>query len=393
MIDKVNIEQCVICGNCSNVCPVSAISFSNDEKMFLYPSIDMDKCIKCNKCESVCPTLNPLPQNKAFESYAVKHKNKQVRINSSSGGLFSALAQAVITDGGYVCGAAFDDDFYVRHIIVDKLEDIALLRGSKYVQSDLDNCFFEIYKLLSESKTVLFSGCPCQCSALKVYLNQKKYTGNLFIIDFICHGILSRTLFQEYLFDLQSKKKSPVKEFNFRSKQYGWIDSGPTISFESGKRCTWPLYEDTYMQGYFQGLCMRESCYTCQYKNFHSGSDLTMGDFWGAETLIPKFYDNIGVSLCCIQTEKGSRLFNQAKKELEVEAVSLGVLTKYNKGLITPFEKGLKNKDFYQLAEEKGYYSALKSITGISFLERIKRYYRKFKRKIRKYDKKVNFRL
>lgn len=237
---------------------------------------------------------------------------------------------------------------------------------------------------MSGNKTVLFSGCPCQCSAIKAYLNQKKYTGKLFLIDFICHGILSKTLFQEYLFDLQSKKRSFVKEFNFRSKQYGWIDSGPTIAFESGKKCTWPLYEDTYMQGYFQGLCMRESCYTCQYKNFHSGSDLTMGDFWGAEVIIPKFYDDDGVSLCCIQTDVGVELFNCAQKELEVQSVSLETITKYNKGLVSPFKKGEKNQEFYQLADKKGYYSALKEITRISMLEKIKRCYRKIRRKLLK---------
>lgn len=380
MIDKVNTQQCCLCGNCKLVCPTQAISFRDEVKTFLYPIIDNEKCIGCDKCESVCPSLNSLERQTVVGSFAAKHKQKEIRRKSSSGGIFTALAECILLAGGIVYGAAFQNDFSVKHISINKTEDIEQLRGSKYVQSDLDSIFLEIKKKLHTGKKVLFSGTPCQCAALKAFLKDTPYNGKLYVVDFICHGILSDKLFHEYIRELEIKHKSKIVSFQFRNKKYGWLDSGPLIKYQNGREDYWPLFEDIYMQGYFQGICMRESCYKCAYKNFQSGTDLTMGDFWGAQQLIPDFYEKSGVSLLYVNTAHGQELLEQAKQYLDLKPVAVETLARYNQGLLRPFEKGKKSDEYYCLAERKGNIVALKEITQISKIEQCKRLYRRMRR-------------
>ena len=235
MIDKVSTTKCVQCKNCKNICPVHAITMENREGTFYYPRVDNEMCIKCKKCEAVCPVLNPLEEKALISSYAVKHKKREIRLESSSGGLFTALAETIINKNGYVFGAAYQDGFKVEHIEINNKNKISLLRGSKYVQSDLKDSFVRILKLLENKNIVLFSGTPCQCAALKVYLQNKKYRGTLYIVDFICHGILSENLFVEYIQYLEKREKSKVKTFEFRDKTYGWLESGIKVSYYNGK--------------------------------------------------------------------------------------------------------------------------------------------------------------
>lgn len=388
MIDIVSTDKCCLCGNCENVCPTNAISFTREEKTFLYPNIDKDKCIGCSKCESVCPVLNPMEQKKVLKSFAVKNKNEDIIKHSTSGGIFTALAQKILSKGGVVYGAAFQDDFTVKHIMIKDCEKISLIRGSKYVQSDLGNVFLDIKQRLKDGETVLFSGCPCQCAALRTYLKEQEYGGQLYVVDFICHGILSEKLFKEYLEYLEAKHKSKIVKFTFRDKRYGWADSGPRIIYANGKSQHWPYYEDLYMQGCFQGLCERESCYTCSFKNFYSGSDLTMGDFWGAAQLMPDFYDRMGVSVLCIQSEVGMELFEQVKELLVLEEAPVEILAKHNQGLFKPFVKGKKSDEFFEMAKKMGNIKALEQITKISKVEKLKRLYRQFRRVIA--NRKIN---
>lgn len=380
MIDKVSIDMCCLCGNCAKMCPKDAISFSKEENLFKYPVIYNDKCIKCDICETVCPALNIPEQTKLIKAYAVKNKDVEIQRCSTSGGLFSALAQTVISNGGVVYGAAFTDDFTVKHIAVDNIKDLALLRGSKYLQSDLGDSFNEIVNHLKNGGQVLFSGCPCQNAALKSYLNGKQYEGKLFAVDFICHGILSDGLFKEYINYLEKKNKSKIIDFQFRAKVYNWSVGGPKITYQNGKVDHWPIYEDRYMQGNLSSICMKESCYTCKYKDFHSGSDITISDFWGIEQILPEFYDPMGVSALCIQTNNGVDLFNHSSNMLESCEVPVEYIIKYNKALTTPFPKGPKSNEFFELAGKVGHMNALLEVTKISNFEKIKRLYRKIKR-------------
>lgn len=380
MIDKVGEKNCCICGNCVQLCPKGAISLTKNFNTFNYPEINYNLCNGCNRCETVCPTLNELNQQQCLGAYMAKNINLTERKLSSSGGMFSVFANYIIENNGLVCGAAFDG-LKVKHIIVDNKADLYKLRGSKYVQSDLGDCFEQIEKYLDNNRLVLFVGCPCQTAALRTYL-KKDYLNQLYLVDFICHGMLSQSLFDDYIKYLEKKYKSRVVSFSFRDKTDGWIESGPKIKFSNGKIKRWPLYEDTYMQGYFSAVCMKNSCYTCKYKNFHSGSDITLADYWGCEILDPEFYDFYGVSAVVINNENGNLLFNNISNNIEYKAVDLKNIVKYNSGLIKPFEEG-KDRSLFMDKIKNGstYIEALLDTADKSNV--ILQLYREIKRKIR----------
>ena len=380
MIDKVGEKNCCICGNCVQRCPKEAISLTKNFNTFNYPEINYNLCNGCNRCETVCPTLNELNQQQCLGAYMAKNINLTERKLSSSGGMFSVFANYIIENNGLVCGAAFDG-LKVKHIIVDNKSDLYKLRGSKYVQSDLGDCFEQIEKYLDNNRLVLFVGCPCQTAALRIYL-KKDYSNQLYLVDFICHGMLSQSLFDDYIKYLERKYKSRVVSFSFRDKTDGWIESGPKVKFENGKIKRWPLYEDTYMQGYFSAVCMKNSCYTCKYKNFHSGSDVTFADYWGCEILDPEFYDFYGVSAVVINNENGNLLFNNISNNIEYKAVDLENIVKYNSGLIKPFEEG-KDRSLFMDKIKNGstYIEALLDTADKSNI--ILQSYREIKRKIK----------
>lgn len=380
MIDKVGEKNCCICGNCVQRCPKEAISLTKNFNTFNYPEINYNLCNGCNRCETVCPTLNELNQQQCLGAYMAKNINLTERKLSSSGGMFSVFANYIIENNGLVCGAAFDG-LKVKHIIVDNKADLYKLRGSKYVQSDLGGCFEQIEKYLDNNRLVLFVGCPCQTAALRIYL-KKDYSNQLYLVDFICHGMLSQSLFDDYIKYLERKYKSRVVSFSFRDKTDGWIESGPKVKFENGKIKRWPLYEDTYMQGYFSAVCMKNSCYTCKYKNFHSGSDVTFADYWGCEILDPEFYDFYGVSAVVINNENGNLLFNNISNNIEYKAVDLENIVKYNSGLIKPFEEG-KDRSLFMDKIKNGstYIEALLDTADKSNI--ILQSYREIKRKIK----------
>lgn len=380
MIDKVGEKNCCICGNCVQLCPKEAISLTKNFNTFNYPEINYNLCNGCNRCETVCPTLNELNQQHCLGAYMAKNINLKERKLSSSGGMFSVFANYIIENNGLVCGAAFDG-LKVKHIIVDNKADLYKLRGSKYVQSDLGDCFEHIEKYLDNNRLVLFVGCPCQTAALRTYL-KKDYSNQLYLVDFICHGMLSQSLFDDYIKYLEKKYKSRVVSFSFRDKTDGWIESGPKIKFSNGKIKRWPLYEDTYMQGYFSAVCMKNSCYTCKYKNFHSGSDITFADYWGCEILDPEFYDFYGVSAVVINNENGNLLFNNISNNIEYKAVDLENIVKYNSGLIKPFEEG-KDRSLFMDKIKNGstYIEALLDTADKSNI--ILQLYREIKRKIK----------
>ena len=380
MIDKVGEKNCCICGNCVQRCPKEAISLTKNFNTFNYPEINYNLCNGCNRCETVCPTLNELNQQQCLGAYMAKNINLTERKLSSSGGMFSVFANYIIENNGLVCGAAFDG-LKVKHIIVDNKVDLYKLRGSKYVQSDLGDCFEQIEKYLDNNRLVLFVGCPCQTAALRTYL-KKDYSNQLYLVDFICHGMLSQSLFDDYIKYLEKKYKSRVVSFSFRDKTDGWIESGPKIKFSNGKIKRWPLYEDTYMQGYFSAVCMKNSCYTCKYKNFHSGSDITFADYWGCENINPEFYDFYGVSAVVINNENGNLLFNNISNNIEYKAVDLENIVKYNSGLIKPFEEG-KGRSLFMDKIKNGstYIEALLDTADKSNV--ILQLYREIKRKIR----------
>lgn len=354
MIEKLNYKRCTICQACVNICPKKCIKLDSFKEEFNYPVIDKDICINCGTCEKVCPVLNPLEIYKPLKkSYAGININVEERIKSSSGGVFTTLAKTIIEDKGFVCGAAFGDRFQVNHIIIKDEEGLEKLRGSKYVQSDTNDVFKEIRNKLIKGKKVLFSGCPCQVGGLKKFLGKDYET--LYTVDFICHGIPSQNIFNKYIEILENKYKSKVVDFLFRDKTKGWHNSSIKVKFESGKEYTKIITEDIYMRGYFGNVYLKPVCYKCEFRNFKSGSDVTLGDFWGVEVEKKELDDNKGISVIIINTEKGIELKDRIKSNNILELIDYNKILKYNKALEVSFEPSQKRKEFLRLAALKEY--------------------------------------
>ncbi len=307
LVDK---KICTGCGACYNICPKKAITMKPDEEGFLYPVIDETKCIDCGLCLKSCAAHNPQYENtKTPDCYAV-WANDEIRMKSSSGGVFTLLANYVLDKGGYVCGAAWDKDFNVEHIIIHTPDELSKLRGSKYVQSNTKNIFKEIKKLLTSGEYVLFSGVPCQVAALKKYLD-KDYS-NLLTVDLICHGVPSPKVWQDYL--REKGLSGYISDANFRPKEFGWGTNYLEFTQKNRKKRLSRAVDDPFMQGFKKSLFVRNSCASCSFVKAPRQADITLGDFWGIEHFDKYLNDGKGTSCVILNNEKGRLYFENIKE-------------------------------------------------------------------------------
>ena len=322
-ITKVKPQDCCGCGACYNKCPVGAISMQENEEGFLAPVIDESKCTNCGLCVKSCPSLNVQYNNTDKPECYAAMADDEIRMKSSSGGIFTLLAEYILDKGGYVCGAAFDDNWDVHHIIIDNKNDLDKLRGSKYVQSNTENCYKQIKKLLDEDKYVLFSGCPCQVAGLYSFLG-KNYE-KLYTVDILCHGSPSRGVWQKYL--NENFNKNEIKKINFRDKnKIGWSCSHCTISMRNGK----DIVTDDYTKLFHLSINLRKSCYDCNYSKKPRPADITLGDFWGISDHIKGLNDGKGLSFVLINNDKGKFFFNEIADKTKKWDINL--LKDYNNG-------------------------------------------------------------
>ena len=304
---------CTGCTACMNICPTGAIEFKYNEDGFLIPVINKKICNECGKCKRICPTLNIKGSETVKKAYEGWNLNEKNRMSSSSGGIFTAIAESVLEQGGFVCGAYMNSQYDVEHIIISEEKDLYKLNGSKYVQSSLGAIFKEIKKNLEKDNKVLFSGTPCQIAGLKSFL-EKEYK-NLITVDVICHGVPSPKIFKEYIKQIEKEKGKHVTTIYFKDKSEGW--KNPQFVIKSNdeiiKKCT--IFDDIYGRSFLTNMILRESCYDCKYSTLNSQSDITLGDFWGEE----KYNKNIdsfkGISIIIVHTEKGNEIINILKKD------------------------------------------------------------------------------
>lgn len=358
MIDKVSTEDCCLCGACRDVCPKGAISFTSEYMAFLYPQIDTDKCISCNLCESVCPKTAVRQKKLPLSVYAAKNKKVEARLSSTSGGVFSLFAEKILAEDGFVFGAAYQNDFTVKHICISCIEDLSKLRGSKYTQSDMQGVYRQIANLLAENRRVMFTGCPCQCAGLKSYLHGKEYV-NLLVVEIACHGVPSPMIFAEYVKRLEKKYKAKIVSIQMRDKKGStWIDGFFHVEFDDGKEFLEPYYDNFYIRGYCGNVITKPACYHCEYRGFSSGADLTIGDFWGIQRIDSDFYDEMGVSFVTTNTEKGKTVLQDVSKSIEIKEELYSDLLKYNPGLENSFKKDDRRHRFEQEINKTDPYSA-----------------------------------
>lgn len=316
MIHILEKKNCVGCEACVQVCPKKCISFIQDEEGFLYPIVDVKNCIVCNLCEKVCPTINFCQERKPLKIYALINKDSSDLFCSSSGAIFPILARLILKKNGVVVGASFDNDWTVRHKVVTSNDELSALLGSKYVQSRIGNTYICVKKKLDEGKYVLFTGTPCQIAGLKHFL-RKDYL-NLLLVEVVCHSVPSPMVWNDYLNYVSNGSIKDVINVQFRNKILGWFDYSVVIDGVDNHYVNESRFKNIYIQGFLHDIYCRPSCHACKMKKFSSGSDLTIGDFWGVSKVkrIKNYYN--GVSLCYVNTIKGGDFLREIKDNFDV---------------------------------------------------------------------------
>ena len=316
MVDSKEKKDCCGCRACEQICPKQAIAMVEDDKGFRYPVINYDICNQCGLCDDVCAfNENYKGHGDNPAVYAVKNKNEAVRSTSSSGGMFTAISDKILEDGGIVYGAGYKDRLYVCHKRAVTKQQRDEFKGSKYVQSDIGNSFVQVKKDLDNGLTVLFTGTPCQVVALKSFL--RRDYDNLLVVDFVCHGTPSNKLWQDYLDVIESDTNNKVVHAEFRNKDLGWHVPNTRLHLKnpSTKKIKG---EQSYFWLFCPNYMLMPSCYNCKFANFDRAGDITIADFWGIERTMPDFDDDRGISLVLVNSEKGRHLFDSTQASLIV---------------------------------------------------------------------------
>ena len=340
MINIIDKKSCCGCGACSQKCPRSCIKMEYDNEGFLYPVGDKNQCIDCGLCEKVCPQLNP-PASSNFSKpsvFATYSKDEFLRVDSTSGGMFSILATEMYEQGTYVCASLFDEDFKLKLYISHDIEDLKKLRSSKYIQTETDNKYHEIKRLLDDGERVFFCSTPCQIAGLLNYL-KKDYEG-LTTCDILCKGVPSHKLLRKHLDYYEDKIGSKIKDvkFKYKSKDFPWGKLATKITFENGRQHISRGVGDFFMVSFLlTGFAVRPSCIECPFKSFPRKADISLGDFWGIQNY-SKEDASKGFSLVLINSEKGAALLNKVSGKLYMEEHTLDEATKMNIHLIQPFD-------------------------------------------------------
>jgi coenzyme F420-reducing hydrogenase beta subunit len=376
-----DMKLCVGCSACVSICPLKCISMEESTEGFLYPVIDQNKCMNCGKCTQSCPMNKSLNyQGKVPETLAAINNDANVRRKSSSGGIFSLLAETVILQNGIVFGAAFDKDFKVKHVAVAVMDEVARLYGSKYVQSDMGECFQEVKKYLEKGRLVLFSGTPCQINGLKAYLNFNP--PNLICVDFICYGVPSPAIFEKYKKSLECVYQSQIRSISFRDKKTGWSNKNfaSVYNFANKKEKRGVSTVDLFYKSMCEGLTTRFACSSCQYKSIERSSDITLADFWGIGKICPQFDDGLGTSLVMVHTEDGKSLIGEIENKMRSTEISIKLAILYNQAAQKAVLLHPKRRKFFEEVENiqigEGFLKLLESYLRVDFAHRVARKFR-----------------
>lgn len=459
MIRIVDPSHCCGCSACVQRCPKQCISLREDAEGFLYPEVDTSLCVDCGLCEQVCPELHPDAERQPLQTFAAVNPDAEVRRTSSSGGVFTALAEQVIDAGGVVFGAAFDEHWEVRHRCATTREELAAFRGSKYVQSVIGDTFLQAERFLKSGRRVLFSGTPCQIAGLRRFL--RRDYDHLLCVDFVCHGVPSPGVFRAYLAEEMTKiarkgeKKYSfafstipsipkadalaarlgcrIEDIRFRDKTNGWKKysfalslskasaAGEKIQFcalGDDKKTNWhnwrctsllaklhlfccfgssnqscsPLHsfsenpkhlknlspnstdlvflsslcftENAFMQAFLRDLILRPSCYACPAKCFRSGSDLTLGDYWGVEREAPHLDDDGGTSVVFVNSGRGQQFLSSLPFVLHPQP--FGRVHAHNPSITVSVNRPINRKFFFMMLRRSGFFRALGATTNPS---------------------------
>ena len=352
-----------------------------DAEGFLYPEIDQGQCVDCRKCEKACAVLQKPELAETPRIWATRNTSVDVRQESSSGGVFTALAEQVIRDGGAVCAAVYSDECMVEHRIAFTVAEIAPMRGAKYVQSYAGHLFEQLKALLMQGKPVLFVGTPCQCAGLKTYLGQEYE--RLLLVDMICHGVPAPAVWKAYVARRREldANGAEVASINLRDKSTGWSRYAYSVKLQyaNGSVYCVPQGQDPYMRGFVGDLYLRPSCSECSFKGISRCSDLTLGDCWGIWDSHPDFDDNRGTSLLLVHTAKGQQIWNRLCADFGSVAFAVEDVTKYNPSAVSGSRAHASRGEFFRRLSEGEAVDALigavlsPKVPRQSFLKRVVR--------------------
>lgn len=357
-------KSCTGCSACMNVCPQSCITMTENTEGFIVPKIDKDKCIQCRLCVSSCPQNHPidLQRNEKTLIFAAYSKNVKQMKNSTSGGIFPILAEAIIAGGGCVYGAEMSDDFQVSFARVEEKKDLMKLQGSKYVQSNINLIFRDVLKDLKSDRKVLFSGLPCQIGGLYSYLG--KDFDNLYTIDVVCRGVPSGKLLKEYITYRESKENSELVNIIFRAKKKKWkpmsFGTFVHLKFKNGRQYDTHLTSEPYYMVFLKNIAMKESCYSCHYNGFPRVGDITLGDFAGLGVLYETdFYNKDGISQVLLNSDKGRLLYEDCKQLVVDEERTLDECCFFNLNLWSSSVPSRYREQFFETMKSSGIQKAL----------------------------------
>ena len=343
-----------------------------DEEGFFYPQVDSSVCNDCGLCEKVCPVLNFKREHTPLRIFAACNSSDFVRSESSSGGIFTFLAEKTIREKGVVFGARWDEMWNVVHSYAETLDKLKAFQSSKYVQSNINYCYNQVECFLKDGRQVLFSGTPCQIAGLKFFL-RKKYE-NLTTVECVCHGVPSPKLWQMYL-DEVSKGRC-ITQINHRDKCTGWRNYSVLIKFSNGDEILQPHDDNLWIRALIKNLTLRPSCHSCAYKCETSLSDITLGDLWGEQVLLPDHNEDDGISLVVVHTPKADHLLNGI---IPFKSFKIAEVSHYNKSLVLPAKMN-PNRDllFKMLNKGKPFMDVVKILSRDSIISRMKLFVRRF---------------
>lgn len=361
MISIQNKKDCCGCSACASICPKQCITMVEDKEGFLYPSVDEDVCVNCGVCEKVCNEMMPYDKREPKQVLAAINKNEQVRLKSSSGGIFYLLAEKIISEGGVVFGARFDETWQVLIDYADDMRGVETFMGSKYVQARVANAYKDVKRFLIEGRKVLFTGTPCQVAGLHKFL-RKPYE-NLLTVDFICHGTPSPKVWRMYL-DETIKTAQSISHIEFRNKKRGWKNFCFRLTYnEEDKTLSLlsPFQHNPYMKAFLQDIILRPSCYDCKAKGCSSQSDITIADFWGVNTLFPNMDDDKGTGLVFINTDKGQTALDFA--QMNVAETTYECIKPLNPACYRSPKVHPKREDFFARLDHENVIELIKDLT------------------------------
>lgn len=340
---------CTGCTACVVSCPKNAVSMKEDEKGFIYPHIDQTACVDCGLCKKICPQnkINEKINPNIRKIYAAFSRNSDIRRNSSSGGMFTELAQSIIQSGGVVFASRMDDSCHELYFDrCERVEDLSKFRGSKYMQSHPKYIFNDVRDELESGKNVLFVGTACQVAGLKSFL--KKDYSMLFTVDIICHGVPSPKLWRDYLEQLEQSNRCSAKKVNFRYKRPSWTEFSLFVEFENGKQFMQSKFDNPYLISFLKEIALRNNCYSCSYTNTERMGDITLADFWGYKSTDFKMRNTEkGISLVLINSDKGAKLFNELTPRISYAEKRLKDAIGGNRSLKEPWKKNPLADNFW----------------------------------------------